>query len=315
MGSEVRRLLVAGALSLAVMLLAVLGTAQAAEPALDAEENTLWTLINDYRQANGVQRVGLNDNLMAAAEWMSGDLATRKDGKFSHTDSKGRGPKQRMADFGYINTQTGENLVAGVDTAQEAFDLWKGSPGHNAIMLNPYFWAVGIARVYDPDSAYGWYWTMDFGGRGPAWFPPTPSPIPAATPTPTPTLALVSVPLAIPSPTPTLAPPPPVEELPATGAAPGAAFLEGYRDGGGDPAWEQHWIDDVIPCESEWVLDPPGIHYGLAQFEEGTWGQARCSPEADYRDPFEQGCAVARWMSMIPGRWGTTAGWPHCWWR
>ena len=90
------------------------------------------------------------------------------------------------------------------------------------------------------------------------------------------------------------------------------AFLDGYRAGGGDPAWEEHLID-VIECESRWILDPPGIHYGLAQFAPGTWGQARCSPEADYRDPWEQGCAVARWMAMIPGRWGTTAGWPRCW--
>jgi len=92
------------------------------------------------------------------------------------------------------------------------------------------------------------------------------------------------------------------------------AFVRGYRDGGGDPAWERHWIDDVIPCESPgWVLDPPGIHYGLAQFEEGTWVKARCSVGADYRDPWEQGCACANWMQQIPGRWGTTAGWPICW--
>ena len=94
-----------------------------------------------------------------------------------------------------------------------------------------------------------------------------------------------------------------------------AAFLAGYRFGGGDPAWEGHWVNDVIPCESEWDVDPPGIHYGLAQFAEGTWHSAKCSPEADYTDPWEQGCAVARWMAQIPGRWGTSAGWPNCFWR
>lgn len=91
-----------------------------------------------------------------------------------------------------------------------------------------------------------------------------------------------------------------------------AAFLAGYRAGGGDPAWEEHLID-VVQCESEWVLDPPGSHLGLAQFESGTWVQARCSPDADYTDPFDQGCAVARWMATIAPNYGSTAGWPGCW--
>ena len=93
------------------------------------------------------------------------------------------------------------------------------------------------------------------------------------------------------------------------------AFIAGYRDGGGDPRYEEHWINDVIPCESEWDVDPPGYYLGLAQFAPGTWVWARCSIGAEYTDPYQQGCAVARWMAMIPGRWGTRAGWPVCWWR
>ena len=90
------------------------------------------------------------------------------------------------------------------------------------------------------------------------------------------------------------------------------AFLAGYRAGGGDPAWEEHLVNDVIPCESGWNVDSPGIHYGLAQFAPGTWESAKCSPTADWRDPWEQGCAVASWMAQIPGQWGTTQGWPYC---
>lgn len=184
-------------------LLALGGTAHA--ESLDPEENTLWTLINEYRQESGLPPLGLNDELMAAAEWMSDDMATKD--YFSHTDSLGRTPKQRMVANGYVqNTRTGENLISGVETAQIALDMWKRSPGHDAIMLGP-FWAIGIARAYDEDSAYGWYWTVDFGGRGPAWFPPTPSPVlaptptpsPVPTPVPTPTLTLASVPVKLPS--------------------------------------------------------------------------------------------------------------------
>jgi uncharacterized protein YkwD len=61
-----------------------------------------------------------------------------------------------MAAFGYnYNTWKGENLAAGVDSAQGAFDLWKNSPGHNANMLNANFKVVGIARP-TPGTLY-WY--------------------------------------------------------------------------------------------------------------------------------------------------------------
>lgn len=109
-------------------------------------------------------------------------------------------------------------------------------------------------------------------------------------------------------PLPIVVAPTPLQDMSVAGQ-----FLEGYRAGGGDPYWEAHLID-VIQCETEWRLDSPGIHLGLAQFTLGTWVQARCSPEADYRDPYEQGCAVARWMSMI-GQPGSSEGWPTCWWR
>ena len=193
-------------LALLIVLLTLL--AGTAGPALDPEENALWALINDYRQAHGAHPVGLNDQLMAAAEWMSEDMASND--YYSHTDSLGRSARERMADFGYIvrKTTTGENLVAGVATAQAAFDLLKGSPKHDANMLSKYFCAVGIARAYDKESTYGWYWTVDFGGRGPAWFPPTPAP----TPTPVPT----ATPPPVPAPTPAPVP----DEFPSTGTEP-----------------------------------------------------------------------------------------------
>lgn len=102
-------------------------------------------------------------------------------------------------------------------------------------------------------------------------------------------------------------PPPPPPETPVE------AFIRGYQDGGGDPAHEGRLIG-VIQCESKWAPDPPGYHYGLAQFAPGTWHSAKCSPGADYTNPWDQGCAMGRWTSMIAPRWGTTVGWPVCWW-
>lgn len=90
-----------------------------------------------------------------------------------------------------------------------------------------------------------------------------------------------------------------------------AEFRRGYRAAGGDPDWEGHVVNVVIPCESSWNVDPGGPHLGLAQFSEDTWAKAS-RPGADYRDPYEQGWAVATWMGMIAD-WDTTAGWPRCW--
>lgn len=93
-----------------------------------------------------------------------------------------------------------------------------------------------------------------------------------------------------------------------------AAFLEGYRDGDGDPAWEAHLVDVVLPCESEWRLNPPGIHLGPAQFARSTWETvAGISGFWDYTDPYHVGYNVALWMARIAPHYGSSAGWPGCW--
>jgi len=173
---------------LAAALVALAGMPRGAEAALDSEEQAVLTLINNYRQANGLGSLSLNGELNAAADWMSNDMAAKD--YFSHTDSLGRDPFQRMADFGYgYNTWKGENLAAGVDAAQAALDLWKGSPGHDANMLNPNFKVIGIARAYGDGTTYGWYWSTEFGGQGSPPPAPTPEPTPEPAPPPPPVAA------------------------------------------------------------------------------------------------------------------------------
>jgi hypothetical protein len=172
---------------------------QEAQATLDTEEQAFLTLINDHRIGNGLGTLSLNSELNNSAEWMSNDMAAND--YFDHTDSLGRDPFERMADFGYDHsTWKGENLAAGMATAQTAFDLWKNSPVHNNIMLDANYEVIGIGRAYGADSTYGWYWTTDFGGLDPATPTPTPTPIPTTTPTPTPT------PTPMPTPTPTPCP-------------------------------------------------------------------------------------------------------------
>lgn len=180
------RMLLATAATTALFAGALAITAQpnlsTATTTLDAEEQLFVGLINQYRQQNGLSALSIDTRLQDAAAWMSTDMGVNN--YFSHTDSLGRDPFQRMNAFGYTyNTWRGENIAAGTSSAQVAFDLWKGSPGHNANMLNPNYKVMGIDRDDTPGSGYGWYWTNDFGGYQ---VPATPAPTPSASPSPAP---------------------------------------------------------------------------------------------------------------------------------
>ncbi|MFQ5880606.1 MAG: CAP domain-containing protein [Dehalococcoidia bacterium] len=128
------------------------------------EEQALLDLINDYRSRNGLGTLTLSPPLMATAQWMAQDMASN--GYFSHTDSLGRSPFQRMAAFGYdYTTWKGENLAAGSSDPQVVFDLWRNSPSHKANLLRPQYTVVGIASAFSEDAAYRWYWALEMGAQ------------------------------------------------------------------------------------------------------------------------------------------------------
>ena len=130
---------------------------------LDAEEQTVLRLINEYRAQNGLPALRATATLTRAADWMSGDMSSKN--YFSHTDSMGRDPFARMSAFGYtFATTKGENLAAGYSDAARTFNQWRNSPGHNAAMLHKDFRAIGVSRVYQMFSTYKYYWTTNFGG-------------------------------------------------------------------------------------------------------------------------------------------------------
>jgi len=173
----------------------------AADPAVDAEEQAFLGQINAYRAANGLGSLSISTTLSQAAQWKSDDMV--RNNYFAHDDLS-RTWSQRIRDCAYTaNTYIGENLAAGMSTAQAAFDAWKNSPAHNANMLNGNFTAIGIGRTFGQGTSYGWYWSTDFGGvvdsgasvpaNTPA--PPPPTSTPTTPPTATPT-ASTSVPTA-----------------------------------------------------------------------------------------------------------------------
>jgi uncharacterized protein YkwD len=137
------------------------GDCTVADNTFDAQEKEFARLINEYRASKSLPALTVSVNLNREASWHAKDMADKN--YFSHTDSLNRSPETRGRDCG-TTTGIGENIAAGTvrDTAQEAFDAWKASDGHNKNMLNGSYKQIGIARYYGASSTYGWYWVTDF---------------------------------------------------------------------------------------------------------------------------------------------------------
>src|SRR4051795_7719401 len=90
----------------AVACLCLITPSGNAQTTLDAEQSAFLTLINNFRAQNGAGPLQVSLALQQSSQWMSGDMSAKN--YFSHTDSLGRDPFQRMAAFGYSYTPAGE---------------------------------------------------------------------------------------------------------------------------------------------------------------------------------------------------------------
>ena len=159
---RLRRILCAAMLPL-VSLFWSLSSSAAAGATLDSAEQDLVTRINDFRAGRGLPTVTVSDSLTAAAKWMSADMSVHN--YFAHTSLDGRAPVQRMNDAGYpaFQSYTGEDLAAGYTSTADVLAGWIASPAHYAVLVNPAYRVIGVGRSYGAGTAYGWYWTADFG--------------------------------------------------------------------------------------------------------------------------------------------------------
>src|SRR5581483_4875232 len=149
---------------------------------------------------NGAGPLQVSVTLQNSSQWMSNDMATHN--YASHTDSLGRDPGTRLAAFGYSHVPWGENIAGGFGDAQNALNQWANACdpdasgnctyAHRKNMLNPSFVAIGIGRVYNGSSSYGWYWTTDFGGFLDQAISPGQTTNPPPNPTPAPAIGSFS---------------------------------------------------------------------------------------------------------------------------
>lgn len=134
--------------------------------------------VNDYREANGLDRLEYSHALASVSREHSKDMADR--GYFSHKNPEGERAWDRWGS-GHCRTWYGENLFqswanapleAGEDylrtsdkLAQRTLKGWQDSPPHNEAMLAKSWDVVGygVYFVYsdDDDGSYKMYVTMN----------------------------------------------------------------------------------------------------------------------------------------------------------
>ena len=120
------------------------------------EDNTTKT--------NLVGRLGtltLDADLCRAAQIRAGEIVE----SFSHTRPDGRNCGTVLEDLSIRWTRRGENIAAGYSGGNATFNQWKeddknySGQGHRRNMLGD-FTKIGLARAYDADSTYRYYWVM-----------------------------------------------------------------------------------------------------------------------------------------------------------
>ncbi len=102
----------------------------------------------------------LSAALNQAALEHSRDMAKRN--YFEHEGLDGSQPAERVARQGYKWRVVGENLAAGVASADEAVQGWLDSPHHCTNLMDPRFTQMGVAFAVDPASSMAIYWTQVF---------------------------------------------------------------------------------------------------------------------------------------------------------
>ena len=135
-----------------------------ASPRVESIGQQLAHQSNLERVRNGLAPLKLNPNLSAAAAWLARDMATK--GYFEHVDRHGRGLRERLELFDYLDWRgVAENIAAGVHTPSGAVASWMDSPGHRVNLLNANFSEIGAGYHESRGSEWKRYWVQTFGNR------------------------------------------------------------------------------------------------------------------------------------------------------
>ena len=127
-------------------------------PGINGDEQQFVNLVNQARGSLGRQPLTVNSKLSLAADSHSYWQDSALNLGLSHTGCNGSDPFVRMSDAGYMGVYEGEVTLVRKPPAssQTAFDMFKGSPGHWALLTSSSFTQIGVGKS-------GYHWTGDLG--------------------------------------------------------------------------------------------------------------------------------------------------------
>ena len=124
-------------------------------------EAELLRLTNIERQKAGLPALKLSPKLSKAAQSHAVDMA--KNNYFNHTGKNGSSMASRVSLTAYPYSFLGENIAAGLATADGTIRQWMNSSGHRKNILNRNFTEIGFGYANSPSSEYTHYWVQVFG--------------------------------------------------------------------------------------------------------------------------------------------------------
>jgi uncharacterized protein YkwD len=105
-------------------------------------ENQIFARINQARAEAGLWDLSWYGPLAAGARYHSLDMGCNR--YFAHTGG------------------VYENILAGYNTVEEAWNWWWNSKPHHDNILGQYYYKVGVGYANVPGSPYRYYWTIQF---------------------------------------------------------------------------------------------------------------------------------------------------------
>ena len=127
----------------------------AGDPANDEEavsdeiSNKILQLMNDERKKQGLQPLTMTTGLNKIAKVRAEDIKTL----YEHVRPNGDSIYSLFIEYGVTCTSArGENIMYGLQTVEDFYNVWYNSPGHYANMFHKKYTKVGIAIYVDENG-------------------------------------------------------------------------------------------------------------------------------------------------------------------
>lgn len=111
---------------------------------------------NDIRVANGLSELATTPLLLDITAERSTELTHSMD----HMRPDGTACFTILKSAGFTYFAAAENLAAGRPDPVATVEQWMQSPNHRKNILNESHTHIGVARYYDPQAPYNYYWCM-----------------------------------------------------------------------------------------------------------------------------------------------------------